>query len=71
MASFKPKEVLSILQKLGFVRKRQTGSHVVMYNPNLKVNIAVPIHAKDLKRGLLLGITKQANSSEEEFIKLK
>ena len=34
MASFKPKEVVSILQKLGFAKKRQTGSHVVLYNPD-------------------------------------
>lgn len=71
MASFKPKEVISILQKLGFIKKRQNGSHVIMYNSDSKITIPVPVHAKDIKRGLLLGITKQANSSEEEFIKLK
>lgn len=29
MASFKPKEVAKILKKLGFVEKRQTGSHLI------------------------------------------
>ena len=71
MASFKPKEIISILQKMGFVRKRQSGSHVIMYNPETKINIPVALHVKDVKRGLLLGIIKQAKSSEEEFIKLK
>ena len=71
MASFKPKEVISILQKLGFIKKRQTGSHMIMYNPETKIAIPVPMHTKDVKRGLLLGIAKKANSSEEEFIKLK
>ena len=71
MAAFKPKEVISILQKLGFLRKRQTGSHIIMFNPKTKISIPVPFHAKDVKRGLLLGIAKQANSTEEEFIKLK
>ena len=71
MASFKPKEVISILQKLGFIHKRQSGSHVLMYKPETKVSIPVPLHTKDIKRGLLLGIIKKADSVEEEFIKLK
>ncbi len=71
MASFKPKEVISILQKLGFIRKRQSGSYVLMYNPETKESIPVPLHTKDIKRGLLLGIIKKADSAEEEFIKLK
>ena len=71
MASFKPKEVISILHKLGFIRKRQSGSHVIMYNPETKLNIPVPLHTKDIKRGLALGIIKQTKSSEEEFTRLK
>lgn len=71
MASFKPKEIISILEKFGFVRKRQSGSHVIMFHSDTKVTIPVPIHAKDAKRGLLLGIIKQAGSSEEEFLELK
>ena len=71
MASFKPKEVVSILQALGFIKKRQSGSHVLMYNQETKVSIPIPIHTKDIKRGLILGIIKQVKSSEEEFIKLK
>ena len=71
MASFKPREVVRILQQLGFAEKRQTGSHLILYHPNLKRTIPVPIHTKDLKRGLLISIIKQADSSEEEFLKLK
>lgn len=71
MASFKPKEVVSILQKLGFVKKRQTGSHLIMFHPESKVIISVPIHTKDVSSGLIKGIIKNANSTEEEFLKLK
>lgn len=71
MASFKPREVISILQNLGFIRKRQTGSHVIMHNPSLKRTIPVPVHAKDIKKGLLRSIIKQADSTEKEFLKLK
>ncbi len=71
MSSFKAKEVVKILQKLGYIEKRQTGSHLIMYNPKLKKIIPVPMHTKDLKKGLLRGIIKQVSSSQEEFLKLK
>ncbi len=71
MPSFKPREVVKILTKLNFIQKRQTGSHLIMFNPNSKTTIPVPIHAKDVKRGLLKAIIKQAESTEKEFLKLK
>ena len=51
--------------------KRQTGSHVILYHPKRKKIIPVPLHAKDIKRGLLKSIIKQAGSTEEEFLRLK
>lgn len=71
MAAFKPKEVVKILKKLGFVEKRQTGSHLIFYHPIKQRIIPVPIHNKDLKKGLLRAIIKQSDSTEEEFINLK
>lgn len=71
MASFKPKEIVSILQKLGFLKKRQTGSHLVLFHPQSQIVISVPMHTKDVKKGLMKSIIKQANSTEEEFLKFK
>ena len=71
MASFKAREIVKILQKLGYIQKRQTGSHLIMYHPELKRIIPVPIHVKELKKGLVRGIIKEAESTEQEFLKLK
>ena len=71
MPAFKPKEVVSILQKLGFIRKRQTGSHLIMYSAKTGITIPIPMHTKDLGKGLLKSVIKNAESSEEEFLKLK
>lgn len=71
MASFKAREVVKILKKLGYIQKRQTGSHLIMYNPELKHIIPIPMHAGDIKKGLLRTIIKQADSTEKEFLKLK
>ncbi|MDO8638813.1 MAG: type II toxin-antitoxin system HicA family toxin [Candidatus Daviesbacteria bacterium] len=71
MASFKSKEVISILQKLGFVEKRQTGSHKMMYHFGKNKIIPIPIHNRDIKKGLMKSIIKQAESTEKEFLQLK
>ncbi|OGK24487.1 hypothetical protein A3D76_05655 [Candidatus Roizmanbacteria bacterium RIFCSPHIGHO2_02_FULL_37_9b] len=71
MTAFKPKVVVKILKKLGYLPKRQTGSHLIMYHSKKNKIIPIPIHTKDLKKGLLKGIIKQAESSEKEFIALK
>lgn len=71
MSSFKPREVISVLQKLGFVKKRQTGSHLIMFHPDSQIVIPVPIHTKDVRKGLMKSIIKQTHSTEEEFTKLK
>lgn len=71
MPSFKPRVVVKILSKLGFVQKRQAGSHLIMFHPISKETIPVPMHAKDLKKGLLQGIIKKSGSTEKEFLKLK
>ena len=71
MASFKSREVVRILEKLGYIQKRQTGSHLIMYNPQKNRIIPIPMHNKDIKKGLLRGIIKQAELTEKEFLKLK
>lgn len=71
MSSFKAREVVRILEKLGYIQKRQTGSHLIMKNTSVNRTIAVPMHTKELKKGLLRGIIKEAESTEEEFRKLR
>ncbi len=61
-------EVISALKRLGFVRVRQRGSHVVMKRatPDGTIGCVVPLH-KELAEGTLRGILKQAQVSHEEF----
>jgi len=64
--SMKPKKLLSILFNHDFYIVRTKGSHVLLKsktNPSLRVT--VPIHNKDLKRGTLLSILKQAGLDKE------
>ncbi|MBI4994674.1 type II toxin-antitoxin system HicA family toxin [Candidatus Peregrinibacteria bacterium] len=70
LPQLKPKEFLRALEKLGFVFRRQTGSHVILRHSETKQIAIVPVHARDIKRGLLFGILKQANISPEELQKV-
>lgn len=57
-------EAVKALQKLGFEKARQSGSHVVMKR-GVK-GCVVPLHA-ELKVGTLAGLLRQAEVTAEEF----
>ena len=59
-------EAVRALEKLGFEKLRQKGSHVVMRRATS--GCVVPLH-RELKRGTLAAILKQAGISAEEFRK--
>ena len=58
-------EALKALQKLGFEKVRQSGSHVVA-RCGAK-GCVIPMHA-ELKIGTLAGLLRQAEVSHEEFM---
>jgi predicted RNA binding protein YcfA (HicA-like mRNA interferase family) len=68
LPSLKPREVVKVLEKLGFVFVRQKGSHRIYVKGN--IGIIIPYHNKDLKKGTLRAIIKQTGLSVEEFLKL-
>jgi predicted RNA binding protein YcfA (HicA-like mRNA interferase family) len=70
LPSLKPKQVIAALERAGFVAKRQTGSHVIFYKPDIRHPITVPVHTADLPTGTLRAIIRQANLTVDEFISL-
>ena len=68
LPQLKPKELLRALEKLGFVVRRQTGSHAILRRPVTKYMTVVPIHARDIKRGLLFGILKPSEPIYSEYL---
>jgi len=62
-------KAIRTFEKLGFIRVRQRGSHVVVrkYRPGGDIGCVIPLH-RELKIGTLKGILRQAKISEEEFI---
>ena len=62
-------DVLKLLQKEGFIVVRQRGSHVSLHKKidNKTMLVVVPMK-KEIKKGTLLSIIKQAGMTREEFI---
>ncbi len=61
-------EAIRALERLGFVRVRQRGSHVVLRKqlPAGDIGCTVPLHRR-LAIGTLRGILRQARVTPEEF----
>ncbi|MGQ9545974.1 MAG: type II toxin-antitoxin system HicA family toxin [Dehalococcoidia bacterium] len=67
----KPDEVKSVLERLGFTYLRQSGSHMIFHHSDGRWT-TVPIHkGRDLGRGILRKILKDAKISVDEFEKLR
>jgi predicted RNA binding protein YcfA (HicA-like mRNA interferase family) len=55
------KQMIKYLQDNGFnIVSQKATSHVKLYNPETKRTVIVPMHGKDLKKGLEHSILKQA-----------
>ena len=57
-------EAIRALQRLGFEKARQNGSHIIMRRAGK--GCVVPLHA-ELKVGTLAGLLRQAEVSTEDF----
>ena len=65
--SLTPKQVIKMLNANGFRLKRIKGSHHFFHNPRTKAIAIVPYHNKDLPKGTLLAILKQAGLDRENL----
>ncbi|MBU2617309.1 MAG: type II toxin-antitoxin system HicA family toxin [Euryarchaeota archaeon] len=62
-------DVIKVLSRMGFIPKRQKGSHVILIKKTEKgkIGCVVPLH-KELEIGTLMGILRQAKIGREEFV---
>jgi predicted RNA binding protein YcfA (HicA-like mRNA interferase family) len=70
LPAVRPKQLIRVLEKKGWEQRRVRGSHHYMVHPDIQDAIPVPVHNRDIKRGLLTAILKTAGISREEFRRL-
>jgi predicted RNA binding protein YcfA (HicA-like mRNA interferase family) len=63
--------LLQILLKSGFYIQHQKGSHVrLKHNTRNDLHVTIPIHGKTLPEKTLRSALKQADMTDDEFIRL-
>lgn len=70
LPTIKSRKMVRALQRAGFEIDHQTGSHVVLRRPTDGCRLVVPMHGRDLGRGLTLRLIKSAGLTREEFLRL-
>jgi predicted RNA binding protein YcfA (HicA-like mRNA interferase family) len=63
------RDCVKVLLKVGFIIRRQQGSHIILRRAEPFSQLVVPDH-KELDRGTLRSIIRQAELTVEQFIKL-
>lgn len=67
----KPREVINALLRGGFYLHHQTGSHArLIHKTRADLRVTVPTHSKDIPKGTLRRIIRQAGLTVDEFLQL-
>ncbi len=64
--TFRPKELVRILERNGFVLDRQTGSHAHYRHSDGRWT-TIPVHNKELRKGTLHAILKDTQLQLEDL----
>lgn len=68
LPAVKPREVIRFLEQNGFILDHASGSHFIFYNQTSKRRAVVPQHNRDLPKGTLLSLLREAGFSRNELI---
>jgi predicted RNA binding protein YcfA (HicA-like mRNA interferase family) len=70
LPALSPEKLAKVLEKRGFILDRVRGSHHAYCHPDLDITVTIPFHKKEVGKGLLIEIMKQADMTREELLDL-
>ncbi|MBI3646632.1 MAG: type II toxin-antitoxin system HicA family toxin [Acidobacteriales bacterium] len=68
LPAVKPRQVIRFLEQSGFMLDRTSGSHFIFYHPVSRRRAVVPRHNRDLPKGTLMSLLREAGFTREELI---
>jgi predicted RNA binding protein YcfA (HicA-like mRNA interferase family) len=68
LPSIRPRQISRFLEQNGFILDHASGSHFIYYNPQTRRRAVVPQHNRDLPKGTLLSLLREAGFTREELI---
>jgi predicted RNA binding protein YcfA (HicA-like mRNA interferase family) len=60
-------QVINLLKQHGFILDRAKGSHHIYYHPETKRRVTIPFHKRDVPKGTLLEILRQAGLTKDDI----
>ena len=68
IAAIKPRQIIRFLEQNGFVLDHMSGSHGIYYHQASRRRAVVPQHNRDLPKGTLMSLLREAGFTREELI---
>lgn len=68
LPSVKSRQVIRFLEQNGFILDHTSGSHYIYYHPSSRRRAVVPQHNRDLPKGTLMSLLREAGFTREELI---
>ena len=66
------RELARFLMKNGYEMDRQSGSHLTLRHVRERRSVTIPVHTgRDLGRGLVQSILKQAGFTTDDYLRLR
>ena len=68
LPAVRPREVIRFLEQKGFVLDHTSGSHFIFYHPVSKRRAVVPRHNRDMPKGTLLSLLREAGFTRDDIV---
>jgi predicted RNA binding protein YcfA (HicA-like mRNA interferase family) len=68
LPAVKPRRVIQFLEQNGFTLDHTSGSHFIFYNSVSRRRAVIPRHNRDLPKGTLISLLREAGFTREELI---
>jgi predicted RNA binding protein YcfA (HicA-like mRNA interferase family) len=68
LPAVKSREVIRFLEQNGFILDHASGSHFIFYHPTSKRRAVVAQHNRDIPKGTLLSLLREAGFSRADLI---
>ena len=68
LPSVRSREIIRFLEQSGFALDHTSGSHSIYYHPVSRRRAVVPSHNRDIPKGTLMSLLREAGFTREELI---
>jgi predicted RNA binding protein YcfA (HicA-like mRNA interferase family) len=67
LPAVRPRRIIRFLEANGFILDHASGSHFIFYNPVSRRRAVVPSHNRDIPKGTLMSLLREAGFTREEL----